>query len=141
MAEISVLDLQNLRHLIGGYTTTQAKMTDYASNAQDPEIKQLFKPGLRPALRIAPTERIAFTLVVLKHMHIPAMFPSIAKHPFKVPSVVDRLRSAERQHRREMVGVFCHTHAVNISKPSLQYQRFSLSSHHSARKHTLIATR
>ena len=27
MSEISVLDLQNLRHLIGGYDTTHCKMT------------------------------------------------------------------------------------------------------------------
>ena len=31
MADISILDLQNLRHLIGGYDTTHCKMTDYAS--------------------------------------------------------------------------------------------------------------
>ena len=30
MGEISILDLQNLRHLIGGYATTYSKMTDYA---------------------------------------------------------------------------------------------------------------
>lgn len=29
MGEISILDLQNLRHLIGGYATTYSKMTDY----------------------------------------------------------------------------------------------------------------
>ena len=39
MQDISVLDLQNLRHLIGGYSTTHCKMTDYASQAQDPEVK------------------------------------------------------------------------------------------------------
>ena len=31
MTEISILDLQNLRHLISGYSTTHCKMTDYAS--------------------------------------------------------------------------------------------------------------
>ena len=36
MSEISILDLQNLRHLIGGYSTTHCKMTDYASQTQDP---------------------------------------------------------------------------------------------------------
>jgi len=30
MSDISVLDLQNLRHLIGGYSTTHCKMQDYA---------------------------------------------------------------------------------------------------------------
>ena len=33
MTEISILDLQNLRHLIGGYSTTHCKMTDYAAQA------------------------------------------------------------------------------------------------------------
>lgn len=42
MSEISVLDLQNLRHLIGGYDTTHCKMQDYASCATDPEVKKLF---------------------------------------------------------------------------------------------------
>ena len=39
MSDISILDLQNLRHLIGGYETTHCKMTDYANQAQDAEIK------------------------------------------------------------------------------------------------------
>lgn len=43
MSEISVLDLQNLRHLIGGYDTAHCKMTDYASQTKDPEIKKLFQ--------------------------------------------------------------------------------------------------
>ena len=43
MSEISILDLQNLRHLIGGYSTTHCKMTDYASQTQDPELKKLFQ--------------------------------------------------------------------------------------------------
>ena len=40
MSEISILDLQNLRHLIGGYSTTHCKMTDYASQTQDPEAEK-----------------------------------------------------------------------------------------------------
>ena len=43
MSEISILDLQNLRHLIGGYDTTHCKMQDYASQAQDLEVKKLFQ--------------------------------------------------------------------------------------------------
>ena len=35
MTEISVLDLQNLRHLIGGFETTHCKMQDYAQESQD----------------------------------------------------------------------------------------------------------
>ena len=37
MSEISILDLQNLRHLIGGFETSQCKMQDYASEAKDPQ--------------------------------------------------------------------------------------------------------
>ena len=43
MSDISILDLQNLRHLIGGYSTTHCKMTEYAKDAQDPEAKKLFQ--------------------------------------------------------------------------------------------------
>lgn len=43
MGEISILDLQNLRHLIGGYATTYSKMTDYASQTEDPEVKNYFR--------------------------------------------------------------------------------------------------
>lgn len=51
MSEISVLDLQNLRHLIGGYSTTHCKMTDYALKAEDPEIKKLFQDAADSAMK------------------------------------------------------------------------------------------
>ncbi len=51
MSEISILDLQNLRHLIGGYETTHCKMTSYASQAQDPEIKKLFQDAAESATK------------------------------------------------------------------------------------------
>lgn len=51
MHEISVLDLQNLRHLIGGYTTTHCKMTDYASQTQDSEVKKLFQDAANSAMQ------------------------------------------------------------------------------------------
>ena len=51
MTEISVLDLQNLRHLIGGYDTTHCKMTDYANQAQDPQVKQLFQDAANSAMK------------------------------------------------------------------------------------------
>lgn len=51
MQEISVLDLQNLRHLIGGYTTTHCKMTDYAFQAQDPEVKKIFQDAADSAMK------------------------------------------------------------------------------------------
>lgn len=51
MEELSVLDLQNLRHLIGGYETTHSKMSDYASQATDPKIQQFFQQGAQSALQ------------------------------------------------------------------------------------------
>ena len=51
MSEISILDLQNLRHLIGGYTTTHCKMTEYAQDAQDPEAKKLFQDAADSAMK------------------------------------------------------------------------------------------
>lgn len=51
MSDISILDLQNLRHLIGGYETTHCKMTDYANQAQDAEIKKLFQDAAASAMK------------------------------------------------------------------------------------------
>lgn len=51
MSEISILDLQNLRHLIGGFDTTQCKMQDYASQAQNPEVKKLFQDAADSAMK------------------------------------------------------------------------------------------
>ncbi len=51
MSEISVLDLQNLRHLIGGFDTSHCKMQDYAAQAKDPEIKQLFQDAANSAMK------------------------------------------------------------------------------------------
>ena len=51
MSEISILDLQNLRHLIGGYSTTHCKMTDYAAKAEDPETKNLFQDAADSAMQ------------------------------------------------------------------------------------------
>lgn len=51
MSEISILDLQNLRHLIGGYDTTHCKMTDYAAQSEDPEVKKLFQDAAESAMK------------------------------------------------------------------------------------------
>lgn len=50
MNEISELDLQNLRHLIGGFSTTQCKMQAYASQAEDPGIRQFFQKSAQSAM-------------------------------------------------------------------------------------------
>ena len=58
MTEISILDLQNLRHLIGGYSTTHCKMTDYAAQATDPQVKQLFQEAADSALKQTGSDEI-----------------------------------------------------------------------------------
>lgn len=50
MASLSELDLQNLRHLIGGYDTTHCKMKEYAECASDECVKQFFEKGARSAM-------------------------------------------------------------------------------------------
>ena len=50
MTELSVLDLQNLRHLIGGLETNHCKMQDYAHEAQDPQVKQFFQKSAQSAM-------------------------------------------------------------------------------------------
>ena len=50
MANLSELDLQNLRHLIGGYDTTHCKMQEYAKCATDSQIKQFFEKGAQSAM-------------------------------------------------------------------------------------------
>lgn len=50
MSNISELDLQNLRHLIGGFDTTHCKLSAYAEQATDTEIKQFFAKGAKSAL-------------------------------------------------------------------------------------------
>ena len=68
MSEISILDLQNLRHLIGGYETTHCKMTDYAKQAEDPEVKKLFQDA-------ADSENIAQLIQVSEfRYHLPDGF-------------------------------------------------------------------
>lgn len=50
MSNLSELDLQNLRHLIGGFETTHCKLQEYASEAQDTEVKQFFAKGAKSAM-------------------------------------------------------------------------------------------
>lgn len=50
MSNISELDLQNLRHLIGGFDTTHCKMQEYATKSQDPEIRHFFEKGAKSAM-------------------------------------------------------------------------------------------
>lgn len=41
MANLNELELQNLRHLIGGHCTIEKKLTDYAEQCTDPELKDM----------------------------------------------------------------------------------------------------
>ena len=50
MTHLSELDLQNLRHLMGGYDTTHCKMKEYAEGAVAPEVKQFFEKGAKSAM-------------------------------------------------------------------------------------------
>ena len=50
MSNISELDLQNLRHLMGGYDTAHCKMQEYAKEATDPQVKQFFEKGAKSAM-------------------------------------------------------------------------------------------
>ena len=50
MSNISELELQNLRHLIGGFDTTHCKMQEYAKCATDSQIKQFFEKGAKSAM-------------------------------------------------------------------------------------------
>lgn len=50
MADLSELELQNLRHLLGGYDTTHCKLKEYAECAQNTEVKQFFEKGAKSAM-------------------------------------------------------------------------------------------
>lgn len=51
MTNLSELDLQNLRHLIGGYETTHCKMQEYANCAQDTKVQQFFQKSAQSAMQ------------------------------------------------------------------------------------------
>lgn len=43
MANLNQLELQNLRHLIGGHCTVEKKLRDYANQCTDPQLKQMLE--------------------------------------------------------------------------------------------------
>lgn len=53
MAQLNQLELQNLRHLIGGHQTISVKLNTYAQQCQDPQIKQLFQQASTAASQTA----------------------------------------------------------------------------------------
>lgn len=50
MSNLTELELQNLRHLIMGYDNSHCKMTDYASEASDQNVKQFFQKSAQSAM-------------------------------------------------------------------------------------------
>jgi len=50
MANLSQVELQNLRHLIGAQDTNYQKLTNYANTCVDPQIKQLFTKSAQDTL-------------------------------------------------------------------------------------------
>lgn len=50
MPNLNQVELQNLRHLIGTSETAYQKLNTYASQAVDPQIKQVFTKSAQDAL-------------------------------------------------------------------------------------------
>ena len=50
MPNLTQVELQNLRHLIWAHDTSYQKLNYYASQAVDPQIKQMFTKSAQDAL-------------------------------------------------------------------------------------------
>ncbi len=50
MADLSEVELQNLRHFIGAHDTNYNKLNSYSSQAVDPQIKQMFSKAAQDSL-------------------------------------------------------------------------------------------
>lgn len=46
---INQMELQSLRHLISSHETSEKKLNFYASQAQDPQVKQMFQQSAQSA--------------------------------------------------------------------------------------------
>lgn len=55
MVNLTMTELQNLRHFIGSSCTCNAKLTDYANKAVDPQVKQLFTQAAQDSLNTKQT--------------------------------------------------------------------------------------
>lgn len=49
MTQLNQLELQNLRHLIGSHETAYQKLSAYAQQATDPQVKQMFEKSAQDA--------------------------------------------------------------------------------------------
>lgn len=50
MANLNLVELQHLRHLIGAHETAYEKLNNYSSLCVDPQIKQVFAKSAQDAL-------------------------------------------------------------------------------------------
>lgn len=50
MANLSQVELQHLRHLIGAHDNSYQKLNTYSSQAVDPQIKQIFTKAAQDSL-------------------------------------------------------------------------------------------
>jgi len=50
VVQINELELQNIRHLIGSHETAYQKLSTYAQQCQDPQIKQMFQRSAQDAM-------------------------------------------------------------------------------------------
>jgi len=46
---INQMELQSLRHLISAHETSEKKLNFYATQAQDPQVKQMFQQSAQSA--------------------------------------------------------------------------------------------
>lgn len=49
MSQLNLLELQNLRHLIGSHETALQKMQTYAEQSTDPQVKAYFEKSAKDA--------------------------------------------------------------------------------------------
>lgn len=49
MVQLNQQELQNLRHLIGSHETAYQKLSQYAQQATDPQVKQMFEKSAQDA--------------------------------------------------------------------------------------------
>ena len=49
MANLTQVELQNLRHLIGAHETAYQKLSTYASTSTDPQVKDFFERSAQSA--------------------------------------------------------------------------------------------
>ncbi|MGI5880806.1 MAG: hypothetical protein ACOX6L_09460 [Syntrophomonadaceae bacterium] len=46
---LNLMELQNLRHMIGAHETAEKKLNFYAEQCSDPQIKQMFQQSAQSA--------------------------------------------------------------------------------------------